>query len=150
MATRVIRGRAMHNPTAASRISVILLRVCVRLFLVKPSAKINQLGRRFWIIDIIGDSVYLFHANLFDLTRQTARVLGCDQPDARRVRPYAASLCCGLCCPLSARQDLGRQGASTPERRRRQRHFVTDARQAALHPRLPEDQYAANYARLAI
>src|SRR5436853_5338092 len=84
-------------------------------------------------LDIIGDSVYLFHANLFDLTRQTARVLGCDQPDARRVRPYAASLCCGLCCPLSARQDLGRQGASTPERRRRQRHFVTDARQAALH-----------------
>src|SRR5438093_3468570 len=102
------------------------------------------------LIDIIGDSVYLFHANLFDLTRQTARVLGCDQPDARRVRPYAASLCCGLCCPLSARQDLGRQGASTPERRRRQRHFVTDARQAALHPRLPADQSAANYARLAI
>src|SRR6266567_8313140 len=101
-------------------------------------------------LDIIGDSVYLFHANLFDLTRQTARVLGCDQPDARRVRPCAASLCCGLCCPLSARQDLGRQGASTPERRRRQRHFVTDARQAALHPRLPEDQSAANYARLAI
>src|SRR2546429_9904405 len=28
-------------------------------------------------IDIIGDSVYLFHANLFDLTRPTARVLGC-------------------------------------------------------------------------
>ena len=29
-----------------------------------------------------------FHClNLFDLTRQTARVLGCDQPDARRVRP---------------------------------------------------------------
>src|SRR2546428_6098873 len=104
----------------------------------------NRHYRRF------GDSVYLFHANLFDLTRQTARVLGCDQPDARRVRPYAASLCCGLCCPLSARQDLGRQGASTPERRRRQRHFVTDARQAALHPRLPEDQSAANYARLAI
>src|SRR5256886_17199886 len=102
------------------------------------------------ISDIIGDSVYLFHANLFDLTRQTARVLGCDQPDARRVRPYAASLCCGLCCPLSARQDLGRQGASTPERRRPQRHFVTAARQAALHPRLPEDQSAANYARLAI
>src|SRR5207237_5961734 len=91
-------------------------------------------------IDIIGDSVYLFHANLFDLTRQTARVLGCDQPDARRVRPYAASLCCGLCCPLSARQDLGRQGASTPERRRRQRHFVTDTRQTDIHHGIPDGQ----------
>ncbi len=29
-------------------------------------------------LDIIGDSVHLFHANLFDLARQTARVLGCD------------------------------------------------------------------------
>src|SRR5437016_2162815 len=102
------------------------------------------------ILDIIGDSVYLFHANLFDLTRQTARVLGCDQPDARRVRPCAASLCCGLCCPLSARQDLGRQGTPPPERRWRQRRLAADGRQTVLYPRLPKDQSAANHARLAM
>src|SRR6266536_2359767 len=102
-----------------------------------------------WALDIIGDSVYLFHANLFDLTRQTARVLGCDQPDARRVRPCAASLCCGLCCPLSARQDLGRQGAPTPERRWRQRRLAADGRQTVLYPRLPENQSLANHAWFA-
>src|SRR6266436_1345231 len=101
-------------------------------------------------LDIIGDSVYLFHANLFDLTRQTARVLGCDQPDARRVRPCAASLCCGLCCPLSARQDLGRQGTPTPERRWRQRRLAADGRQTVLYPRLPENQSLANHAWFTI
>src|SRR5438128_3748093 len=101
-------------------------------------------------IDIIGDSVYLFHANLFDLTRQTARVLGCDQPDARRVRPCAASLCCGLCCPLSARQDLGRQGTPPPERRWRQRRLAADGRQTVLYPRLPENQSLANHAWFTI
>src|SRR6266853_622812 len=105
---------------------------------------------RSFTIDIIGDSVYLFHANLFDLTRQTARVLGCDQPDARRVRPCAASLCCGLCCPLSARQDLGRQGTPTPERRWRQRRLAADGRQTVLYPRLPENQSLANHAWLTI
>src|SRR5438270_2589639 len=101
-------------------------------------------------LDIIGDSVYLFHAHLFDLTRQTARVLGCDQPDARRVRPCAASLCCGLCCPLSARQDLGRQGTPTPERRWRQRRLAADGRQTVLYPRLPENQSLANHAWFTI
>src|SRR5712691_7583982 len=101
-------------------------------------------------IDIIGDSVYLLYANLFDLTRQTARGPGRDRIDARRVCACAAGLCCGLCRTLSARQDLGRQGAPTPERRRRQRRLAADGRQAALHPRLPEDQSAANHARLAM
>src|SRR5712692_7513630 len=59
------------------------------------------------IIDIIGDSVYLLYANLFDLTRQTARVPGRDRTDARRICTCAAGLCCGLCRTLSARQDLG-------------------------------------------
>src|SRR5437879_13604559 len=101
-------------------------------------------------IDIIGDSVYLFHANLFDLTRRPAIVLGCDQPDARRVRPCAASLCCGLCCPLSARQDLGRQGTPPPERRWRQRRLAADGRQTVLYPRLPENQSRANHAWFTI
>src|SRR5262245_4804971 len=101
-------------------------------------------------LDIIGDSVYLVYANLCDLTRQTARVSGSDRTHARRVCACAAGLCCSLYCTVSARQDLGRHGASTPERRRRQRHFVTDGRQAALHPHLPEDQSATNYAWLAI
>src|SRR6266446_6922614 len=100
--------------------------------------------------DIIGDSVYLLYANLSDLTRQTTRVPGRDRTDARRVCACAAGLCCGLCPPLSARQDLGRQGAPTPGRRRRQRRLAADGRQAVLHPRLPEDQSAANHARLAI
>src|SRR5262245_26574373 len=102
------------------------------------------------IIDIIGDSVYLLYANLCNPSRQTARVSGRDRPDARRVCACAAGLCCGLCRPLSPRQDLGRQGAPTPARRRRQRRLITDGRQTALHPRLPEDQSAANDARLAI
>src|SRR5216683_8418736 len=101
-------------------------------------------------LDIIGDSVYLLYANLCDLTRQAARVPGRDRTDARRVCTCAAGLCGGLCRTLSARQDLGRQGAPTPERRRRQRRLAADGRQAALHPRLPEDQSAANHARLAI
>ena len=85
-----------------------------------------------------------------DLTRQTARVPGCDRTDARRVCASAPGLCCGLCCAVSARQDLGRQGAPTPERRRRQRRLATDGRQTALYPRLPEDQSVANHAWLAI
>src|SRR3989475_12520679 len=101
-------------------------------------------------IDIIGDSVYLLYANLSDLTRQTTRGPGRDRTDARRVCACAAGLCCGLCRPLSTRQDLGRQGAPTPERRRRQRRLITDGRQTALHPRLPEDQSATNSARLAL
>ena len=34
----------MHNPIAASRISVILFSIRVKLFLAKPSAKIYQLA----------------------------------------------------------------------------------------------------------
>src|ERR1700674_2415776 len=102
------------------------------------------------ILDIIGDSVYLLYANLFDLTRQTARVPGRDRTDARRICTCATGLCCGLCQTLYARQDLGRQGAPTSARRRRERRLATDGRQAALYPRLPEDQSAANHARLAI
>src|SRR5215813_7334351 len=100
-------------------------------------------------IDIIGGSVYWLYANLCDLTRQTARVPGCDRPDARRVCAGAAGLCCGLCRTLSARQDLGRQGAPTPGRRRRPRRLVADGRQAALYSGLSEDESAANDARLA-
>src|SRR5258706_9866072 len=98
--------------------------------------------------DIIGDSVYLLYANLFDLTRQTARVPRRDRTDARRVCACATSLCCGLCPPLSARQDLGRQGAPPPERRRRQRRLAAHGRQAAPYPRLLQDSSAANHARL--
>src|SRR4029453_17832536 len=101
-------------------------------------------------LDIIGDSVYWLYANLCNPTSQIARVSGRDRTDARRVCACAAGLCCGLCRPLSTRQDLGRQGAPTPERRRRQRRLSTDGRQTALHPRLPDDQSATNYARLAI
>src|SRR4029453_6032950 len=93
-------------------------------------------------IDIIGDSVYWLYANLCSPTSQIARVSGRDRTDARRVCAWAAGLCCGLCRPLSPRQDLGRQGAPTPERRRRQRGLITDGRQTALHPRLPDDQSA--------
>src|SRR5437870_2370497 len=106
--------------------------------------------RRLSILDIIGDSVYLLYAHLSDLTRQTTRVPGRDRTETRRVCACAAGLCCGLYPPLSARQDLGRQGAPTPGRRRRQRRLAADGRQAVLHPRLPEDQSAANHARLAI
>src|SRR5213593_1221395 len=95
-------------------------------------------------------SVYLLYANLFNLTRQTARVPRRDRTDTRRVCASAPGLCCGLCCSLSAREDLGRQGAPTPERRRRQRRLAADGRQAALYPCLREDQSAANHARLAI
>src|SRR5437016_4762581 len=104
----------------------------------------------FLAIDIIGDSVYLLYAHLSDLTRQTTRVPGRDRTETRRVCACAAGLCCGLYPPLSARQDLGRQGAPTPGRRRRQRRLAADGRQAVLHPRLPEDQSAATHARLAI
>src|SRR5215510_241484 len=48
-------------------------------------------------LDIIGGSVYWLYAHLCDLTRQTARVPGCDRTDARRVCAGAAGLCCGLC-----------------------------------------------------
>src|SRR5882762_10245970 len=102
------------------------------------------------LLDIIGDSVYLLYANLYDLTRQTARVRGRDRPDARRVCASPAGFCCGLCRTLSVRQDLARQGAPTPERWRRQRRFAAYGRQAVLHPGLPEDQSAANDARVAI
>src|SRR5215813_5336504 len=101
------------------------------------------------ILDIIGGSVYWLYANLCDLTRQTARVPGCDRTDARRVCAGAAGLCCGLCRTLSARPDLGRQGAPTPGRRRRPRRLVADGRQAALYSGLSEDESAANDARLA-
>src|SRR4029453_18013719 len=67
------------------------------------------------VIDIIGDSIYLLCVNLCDLTRQTARVPSCDRTHARRFCACAAGLCCGLCRTLSARQDLGRQGAPPPE-----------------------------------
>src|SRR2546427_12476911 len=101
-------------------------------------------------IDIIGDSVYLLYANLFDLTRPTARGPGRDRTDARRVCACAAGLCCGLCRTLSARQDPGRQGAPTPERRRHHRRLAADGRHAALHPRRPADQSTAHHARLAM
>jgi hypothetical protein len=102
------------------------------------------------ILDIIGDSVYLLYANLCDLTRQTARVSGSDRTHARRVGACAAGLGCSLYGTVAASQDLGRQGAPTPERRRRPRHVVTDGRQAALPPRLPADQSAPTSARLAM
>src|SRR5262249_48681651 len=101
-------------------------------------------------IDIIGDSVYWLYANLFDLTRQTARDPGCDRTDARRVCACAAGLCCGLCRTLSARQDLGRQGAPTPGRWRRQSRLVAAGRQGALYSGLSADESAANDARIAI
>src|SRR5215468_10106532 len=101
-------------------------------------------------LDIIGDSVYWLYAHLFDLTRQTARVPGCDRPDARRVCACAAGFRCGLCHTLSARQDLGRQGAPTPGRRRRQRCLGADGRQAALYSGLSEDESTANDARLTM
>src|SRR5215467_9133651 len=59
-------------------------------------------------IDIIGDSVDLLYANLYNPPRQNARVSGRDRTDAQRVCACAVSLCCGLCRPLSSRQDLGR------------------------------------------
>src|SRR5215831_4471678 len=101
-------------------------------------------------IDIIGDSVYWLYAHLCDLTRQTARVPGCDRPDARRVCACVADLCCGLCRTLSARPDLGRQGTPTPGRRRRHRRLVADGRHAALSSGLSEDESAANDAWLAM
>src|SRR5215470_1703083 len=58
--------------------------------------------------DIIGDSVDLLYANLYNPPRQNARVSGRDRTDAQRVCACAVSLCCGLCRPLSSRQDLGR------------------------------------------
>src|SRR5262247_1921193 len=114
-------------------------------FAISNGAAIRLLG-----LDIIGDSVYLLYAHLYNPPRQTARVSGRDRTDARRGCACAAGFCCGLCRPLSTRQDLGRQGAPTPERRRRPRCLITDGRQTALHPRLSEDQSAANDARLAI
>src|SRR2546423_15596056 len=101
-------------------------------------------------LDIIGDSVYLLYANLYDLTRQTARVPGRDRPDARRVCASPAGLCCGLCRTLSVRPDLARQGAPPPERWRRPRRVAAQGRQAVLHPGLPADPSAANDARVAI
>src|SRR5262245_29401136 len=101
-------------------------------------------------LDIIGDSVDLLYANLCHPPRQTARVSGRDRTDTQRVCACAASLCCGLYRPLSSRQDLGREGAPTPERRRRQRRLIPAGRQTALHPCLSEDQSAANHAWLAI
>src|SRR5262245_25609987 len=101
-------------------------------------------------LDIIGDSVDLLYANLCNPPRQTARVSGRDRTDTQRVCACAASLCCGLYRPLSSRQDLGREGAPTPERRRRQRRLIPAGRQTALHPCLSEDQSAANHAWLAI
>src|SRR6266436_10185892 len=114
-----------------------------------PLSRVNftALERR---LDIIGDSVYWLYANLCDLTRPTARVPGRDRPDARRVCACTAGLYCRLCRTLSARQDVGRQGTPTPGRRRRQRRFAAQGRQAVLPPRLPEDQSAANDARFAI
>src|SRR5215468_9423283 len=113
-----------------------------------PSGRLPPLGLS--ILDIIGDRVYLLYANLCDLTRQTARVSSSDRTHTRRVCACAAGLCCGLCWTLSARQDLGRQGAPPPEWWRRQRRFVTDGRPAALPPHRPEDQATAHHARLAI
>src|SRR5262249_34891835 len=101
-------------------------------------------------LDIIGDSVYWLYAHLCDLTRQTARVPGGDRPDARRVCACAAGFRCGLCHTLSARQDLGRQGAPTPGRRRRPRCLGADGRQAALYSGLSEDESTANDARLTM
>src|SRR5713101_10004377 len=125
-------------------------RACRPACITPVTLEITVFASSIEIVDIIGYSIYLLYANLFDLTRPTARVPGRDRTDARRVCACAAGLYCGLCCTLSATQDLRRQGAPTPGRRRRQRRLAADGRQAALHPRLPEDQSAANYARLAI
>jgi hypothetical protein len=45
-----------------------------------------------YLLDIIGDSVYLLYANLYDLTRQTARV-----PRRDRVRDHRVEFV-GLQC----------------------------------------------------
>src|SRR5712691_8173391 len=127
--------------------SLILMEVNLML---RESALIVRALFSGHTIDIIGDRVYLLYADLCDLTRQTARVSGRDRTDARRVCACAAGICRGLCRPLSDRQDLGRQGAPTAGRRRRARWLAADGRQTALHPRLSEDQSAANHARLAI
>src|SRR5215468_624350 len=86
-----------------------------RMFGVAPSAPSQTtspgesvLYRLILAIDIIGDSVDLLYANLYNPPRQNARVSGRDRTDAQRVCACAASLCCGLCPPLSSRQDLGR------------------------------------------
>src|SRR5499427_3683522 len=122
---------------------------CVRLG-VRSIEHGNLIDQETAALDIIGDSVYWLYAHLCDLTRQTARVPGGDRPDARRVCACAAGFRCGLCHTLSARQDLGRQGAPTPGRRRRPRCLGADGRQAALYSGLSEDESTANDARLTI
>src|SRR6266446_7287481 len=133
-----------------SRIRSVLLHCFRRLSPSSTVSPVDVLVPSLRILDIIGDSVYWLYANLCDLTRPTARVPGRDRPDARRVCACTAGLYCRLCRTLSARQDVGRQGTPTPGRRRRQRRFAAQGRQAVLPPRLPEDQSAANDARFAI
>src|SRR5262249_23713001 len=137
----------MARPSAGTKSAAS----CCAANSMRPTSASTASDATTWTtLDIIGDSVYWLYANLFHLTRQTARDPGCDRTDARRVCACAAGLCCGLCRTLSARQDLGRQGAPTPGRWRRQRRLVADGRQAALYSGLSEDESAANDARLAI
>jgi Helix-turn-helix of DDE superfamily endonuclease/DDE superfamily endonuclease len=51
--------------------------------------------KTLFVVDIIGDSVYLLYANLCNPPRQTARVSGRDRTDAQRVCACAAGLCGG-------------------------------------------------------
>jgi hypothetical protein len=126
-------------------VALVALGVAIDTYLqAVPRDGLQTQRNKVETLDIIGDSVYLLYANLCDLTRQTARVSGSDRTHARRVYACAAGLCCSLYCTVAARPDLGRQGAPTPERRRRHRHVVTDGRPVALHPHLPEDQCATN------
>ena len=50
---------------------------------IKQDRQSISFARLLQEIDIIGDSIYLLYANLYDLTRQTARVSGRDRTEAR-------------------------------------------------------------------
>src|SRR5262249_16728719 len=91
------------------------------------------------IIDIIGNNVYLRHANLYRLTKQTPRVPRGDRPDSRRVCASAPSVCDRLCGAASVGQDLGGQAAPTARRWWGHRGRAPDGRQIAFHSRLSKD-----------
>ncbi|MSQ48550.1 MAG: hypothetical protein EXR78_09260, partial [Deltaproteobacteria bacterium] len=57
----------------------------------------KKILRGFSPKDIIGDSVYWWDVNLFDVTRASARVSGRDWPDTGRVYAVVARLCGSLC-----------------------------------------------------
>src|SRR5207244_191462 len=84
------------------------------------------------ILDIIGNSVYLLHANLYHHTKQTSRVPRCDWTDARRVCASAPGVCARLCGAVSVGSDLGGQAAPTSSRWWGHRSLATDGRQTAF------------------